>query len=140
MCVRGDGGRGGQRSDVVVSASVDATDVAKRFRSRPCGARRKKLLCVAADEGVRPAARNVVGMSRMSTEEKVFRRSASRCNDGRKKSPEYPDLLHTLAGGGGDGGDGGAGLQNIKSETRLAAQFDSARLSERLRRLLSSAY
>lgn len=73
----------------------------------------------------------------MSTEEKVCRRSVSRCNDGRKKSPEYPDLLHTLAGGGVDGG---AGLQNIKSETRLAEQFDSARLSKRLRRLLSSAY
>lgn len=53
MCVRGGWREGragkGQRSDVVVSASVDATDVAKGSDLDPAP---QKLLCVAADEGV----------------------------------------------------------------------------------------
>lgn len=105
-----------------------------RFRSRPCGARRKNS---SASRQTRVFSRPL-GMSEecRETEEKVCRRSVSRCNDGRKK----PGISRPAPYVSGRRGDGGAGLQNIKSETRLAEQFDSARLSKRLRRLLSSAY
>lgn len=93
------GGRGGQRSDVVVSASVDATDVARGSDLDPAALAPRNC---SAWRQTRAFSRPL-GTSEecRETGEKVCRRSASRCNDGRKKSPEYPDLLHSLAGGGG---------------------------------------